>query len=182
MKSLIFITSMTLFLSFCNFDETSEKFDQVYGFVETSDKNYCDPDSIVGSDCSGGFFYLTKNGYVIYSFSCYGSDTTSYDIGTYELTSKEVVCTFNKKYSFFNGYNNEDDELLPFNPNSGSTKENKVWRIILQKIVCDNYEFGFDLQEDQYKGRFVLSKLSSEDSKIYIKELLSVDELANLWK
>jgi len=178
MKILTLLTFFTFFLTACNFDNTSGIIDQVYDFAETTDMTYCNPDSILGTDCGGGIFYFTKKGFVLYKFSCYGSDTTSFDIGTYKNMDKEVVCTFDKNYSFYNGFN-EDNEPLPYDPNSGTIKDNNKLTIRLQKISCDNYDFGFMLEDN---SKFVLSKAKSDNSKSYIKELATINKLTDVWK
>lgn len=177
MKTLKLLTFVTL-LTACSQNKTSETIDQIYDFAQTTDATYCSPDSIIGTDCGGGFFYFTKKGFVLYTFSCYGSDTTSFDVGKYEIMDNEVTCTFDKTYSFFNGFN-ENGEPLPYDPNSGTIKTDKTRTIKLQKISCDNYEFAFNLTDST---KFVLSKVNSDNSKKYLNDLMTISKLEYLWK
>jgi hypothetical protein len=177
MKITTLLTFYTLFFTACNLENTSGTFDQVYDFVETKDMTYCNPDSILGGDCGGGNFYFTNKGYVFYTFSCYGSDSTSFEIGTYKVEDNEVVCTFDKNYSFFNGFNDENESLI-YDPNNGILKDSNKWAVLLQKISCDNYDFGFKLQDG---SKFSVSKTDIDNSRIFKKELAKINKLIGLW-
>ncbi len=84
MKTFIVFTLFAMILIACNHEKPSNKIDQVYDFAETTDLSYCNPDSILGTDCGGGIIYFTKKGNVLYTFTCLGSDTIRYEIGTYK--------------------------------------------------------------------------------------------------
>src|ERR1044071_2280438 len=76
----------------------------LYSHSEISGSNLCDSSAIVGSDCSGGDIFFADNGMIIYDFYCQGDDSLSYDIGRYETSDAAVICTFEQKYSYSNGY------------------------------------------------------------------------------
>lgn len=178
MKQLALIVLSIYLLTACKDSEKTSTIDQLFTFAETYDVNYCSPDSILGTDCGGGTIYLTKKGYVLYSFDCLGADTTTFAIGKYKINESDITCTLDKEYAFFNGFN-DFDEPLHFDPNIGTLKSNKNWTLKLQKITCSKYDFGFKLSD---QSKFVLNEADIEYSNLYKSELARITKLTELLK
>jgi hypothetical protein len=177
MKLLQFIIFVILFFTGCNQFETTKIIDQVYDFAETSDKTFCNKDSIIGTDCGGGILYLTNKGFALFTFYCYGSDTTIINIGKYQVANNEVICVFDKIYSFYNGFKAENTPQS-FDPNNGKIKTSARWMIKLKKIPCNTFEFGFKLLDSR---NFVLKVANYENFKNYKEELTSINKIKDLW-
>jgi hypothetical protein len=144
------------------------KMEALYDFSITSDHNFCSPDSIIGTDCGGGEIYFTKNGTVFYTVYCMGYDTTTYEIGKYVISAdSNIACTFDRSYSFYNGYN-DDAVDRPFDVNSGKIVNEKLWKVELKKLSCKPYSYGFI--NDDMKQNYVLSKPDKDMAKIFFDE------------
>ena len=156
-------------------DDPGMHFDQVFTFMETSDKTFCDSNMIVPTDCGGGQMYLTKNGNVLYTTFCMGSDTNTYSIGKYKVTGNDVKCSFDKSYSYFNGYNGDEVEK-PYDPNSGKLIGCKPWTIEMKKLDCKSYDYGF-FHDD---SPFSVSKSLDRFCKSFKKEIAAVKVLEGM--
>ena len=170
-----FIVSQLIFVSVLFIACTDKRINQLYFFGETSDPKYCSKDSIVASDCSGGVIYLTEKGNAIYSFWCLGNDSTSFDIGTYQMNDSKVTCSFEKGYTYYSQVLTDTSKL---NFNSGKIKRIRPWGIVLNKLNCPNFEYGF--KSNIGKSHYVLAKADSEKSKIFFDDFLKIKALNNL--
>ena len=141
---------------------------QVFNFVETTDKNFCNPDSIVLSDCAGGDFYFTPNGNVLNTFFCIGDDSTSYLIGKYSVTDNLISCVFNKEYSFYvPQYKGDSSDQAERDPNSGRMRNIEPINFELQKLKCDKFEYSF-LSRSNAEEKYVLRISEDDYSKGYL--------------
>lgn len=147
----------------------------LYRFALTDDKNYCSPDSIVGTDCGGGNFYFTKKGNVIYTFYCQGSDTTTFEIGKYTITNGNIQCVFDQDYSYYNGMG--DEEQKPYDPNSGKLKTTKRWSVELKKINCKTFEYTFTGNTPEI---FVLEKTAQDRMQYFFDDYNKIKALSDL--
>ena len=148
---------------------------QLYEFVETWDKHYCNEDSVVPTDCGGGNIYLTKNGNAIYTSFCYGSDTTYYSLGKYSINDSVITCDFSRNYFFYNGYSDDETEH-PFDPNSGTIKESKPFSVILKKLHCPKFEYYF--LDGEYK--YVVLKSNTDNSNFFFQSFNKVKVFKDL--
>jgi hypothetical protein len=153
--------------------------DVLFGFAETTDPHLCDADSVIPSDCSGGDLYLTKKGNIIYSFYCYGSDTTFYDIGTYFQTDSGISCTFDRQYSYHSGCSDcTKDEQRPVDPNSGKLIKVASSSLFLIKLHCEDFEYYFESKLG--KAKYVLSRTNKERTNLFVKEISQMKILSKL--
>lgn len=158
----------------------NKTFEKLYDFAETTDKTFCNPDSIVGTDCGGGDIYFTKAGTVFYSFFCMGADTTTYHIGKYIMTDSTIDCTFSQRYSYFRGHDepvfddNGKEVIEKIDPNSGKIEPGKAWTIHLVKLKCDKFDYGFTDDEIKYSVRY------SSNSERFFQDFKKVNALANM--
>ncbi|GHM99030.1 hypothetical protein WSM22_05200 [Cytophagales bacterium WSM2-2] len=119
---------------------------QLYQFLATTDKKFCDQNLVVHGDCNFGNLYFTKKGNVIYRFYCIGSDTVTHLIGKYSSNESGIKCSFNKKYSFAeNALSNKTSDA-----NSGKVKKVKSFDLTLTKIDCQKFDFHFQSNGDTY--------------------------------
>jgi hypothetical protein len=130
---------------------------KIYYFAETSDSLFCNEDSIVGSDCSGGELYLTSKGNAIYIFHCCCEGKESYDIGRYIITSSGIICTFSKECNY-----------------KGAVKSTKKWEIKMSSIPCGVYLYGFeedsiDEKSKPIKVNYVVKESGQEELDQFIK-------------
>ncbi len=146
-------------------------------FAETTDKVFCNPDSIIPSDCSGGAFYFSKKGNVFYNFFCMGADSISYLIGKYVITDSLVTCVFNQEFSFYNGEYGHSQDGKPINPNLGQLKDAREFTLKLNKAKCELIPYYFLL--DEYKI-YVLRKPRSEGSIDFISAVKKIKILSDM--
>jgi hypothetical protein len=131
------------------------KNDIQFNFAQTTDRHFCNPDSIIPSDCSGGDFYFSKKGNVFYTFFCMGGDSVSYSIGKYMITDSLVTCIFNQGYSFYNGEYGHSPDGKSIDPNSGKLRDTKSITVKLKKVSCDTIKYYFTTDRNEI---FVLRK------------------------
>ena len=157
---------------------SSQSTDTGYDFSETTDKNFCSSDSIVGSDCGGGNILLTKDGNAIYFFFCMGAETSDYLIGKYKSADNGISCTFDQYYSFFSGYDSPEyatEEQKPVDPNAGKMKSMTPWTIVLKKLDCKDFVYTFSDKKTMY----VLRK-NTDSSKSFQDDVKKIKALADL--
>lgn len=143
-------------------------------FHGTTDKSFCSPDSLIGSDCIGGDIYLTAKGNVIYVFYCCCDNPDVYSTGTYKVKGDSIVCNFQKDYVVEN--------------NKRSISVNK-WSLVLKQINCPTYKYYFteSYEEEGENGNkqrkeqtYVVTKTSKADNAELIKTISKIKQLKDL--
>ena len=139
-----FLTALLLTISTGAFAGSTFTRNTLYTFLPTADPQFCNPDSLVGTDCGMGGMYFTAKGEVVQWLLCNGMDTTTYRMGTYDIISTGISCLFTKEYSYYSGCLECPAELnKPVNPNSGRTISIKPTTLQIEKISCENYPYFF---------------------------------------
>jgi hypothetical protein len=139
---------------------------RVFNFESTTDNNFCSEDSILGGDCSGGRIYFTKKGNVIFLFNCVGSDSSSYHIGTYKVTEKEVECKFCKRFIY-----SDTEPYIPYSKQDAVVKDID-WSLSLNKVECKSkIEYYFILKWDEGDELMVINNSDSLESDSFINSI-----------
>jgi hypothetical protein len=130
---------------------------KIYYFSGTTDSLFCNTDSIVGSDCLGGELYLSKQGNAIYIFHCCCDGQDVYNIGKYTMTQEGISCKFTNECNY-----------------KGAFKTIEKWELLLKKINCSEYVYGFEeITEDEnskaIKQKYVVKEESHQSMKEFIK-------------
>lgn len=150
-------------------------------FAETEDKKYCDENKIVPSDCSGGYIYF-KGDIVFYEFYCTGSKTDFIHYGTYIDNGNSIVCNFKSSYFFNNGFNDETQEYTEFDPNKGKINPNDTFSIVLEKLNCNNFIYGYKITNEKDKSSFyyTCNNGDSDKSAEYIQSFNKINYFKDL--
>lgn len=161
----------------------------LFTFLPTADPQFCNPDSLVGTDCGQGGMYFTTKGDVVQWVLCNGMDTTTYQMGTYEITANGINCIFNKEYSYYSGCLECPAELnKPVNPNSGRTINIKPRTLQVEKISCKNYPYFFPepKPEGGYPDGMMITTgyvfQQEKDNSIFLKEIEGIKALSRFAK
>jgi hypothetical protein len=166
------LASIILAIASCNKKSKSKSFaGQVLNFAETTDAYFCNPDSIVISDCSGGDFYFSEEGNVFYNFSCSGQDSITYLIGNYTVTDNSIRSVFTKKYSYYL-QGDSGDQVQP-DPNSGQLKTIAPISFELKKLQCKKFNYGF-ISRGFAREKYVLKKSDADYSTGYLAKLKKI--------
>ena len=151
----------------------------LYSFAETKDPRLCEPDSIIPSDCTGGDIYLTSKGNVIYSFYCFGSDTEYFDFGRYALTDTGVICTFDRRYSYYAGCSDcPDGEVDSAGRNAGRLERIEINTLHLHRLNCEVFDYYFTGYDQ--KSKYVLSRSRKDFEENFLKRIAGIDILSKL--
>jgi hypothetical protein len=161
----------------------------LFTFLPTADPQFCNPDSLVGTDCGMGGMYFTTKGDVIQWVLCNGMDTTTYQYGTYELTSTGISCIFTKEYSYYSGCLECPAELnKPVNPNSGRTTNIKPRTLQVEKISCKKFPYFFPepRPEGGYPDGMMITTgyvfQEEKDASHFLKEIAGIKALSRFVK
>ncbi len=145
-----------------------------FSFALTTDVKFCNPDSVVGTDCGGGRIYLTKNGKAYYTFFCMGDDTTRYLIGKYKIIGKNIKCLFNSKYEYYISEYGVNADGAPIDPNIGRLFKTKSVNLELLRIECKEFSYAFVTDQGE---KYVLKKTSKEE--IYFRKRIQKIKILN---
>ncbi|MBK9936433.1 MAG: hypothetical protein IPP05_20530 [Cytophagaceae bacterium] len=147
----------------------------LYTFAQTSDPKLCNPDSIIGSDCAGGYLYFSENKKVIYTFDCFGSDVTSYELGTYEIINSEIKCEFTRMFEY------PEDIEKGLKNQKGNRRIIELVKSdikIIKPTKCQNFPFSFSFTfQGERLLNYVLKKEDSSLNNDFINDLKQVDVL-----
>ena len=128
----------------------------LYYFSGTTDSLFCNTDSIIPSDCLGGELYLSKQGNAIYIFHCCCEGQDNYNIGKYTKTSEGISCTFTKECNY-----------------KGAFKTIEKWELLLNKITCNDYVYGFEEDSEDENSKAIKQKYAvKEESQKNMKEFI----------
>ena len=150
-------------------------------FAETKDKKYCDENKIVPSDCSGGYIYF-KGDVVFYEFYCNGSETDFIYFGTYTDNGNSIVCNFKSSYFFKNDMDFDTEEYTESDPNKGKINPNDTFSIVLEKLNCNNFIYGYKITNEKDKSSFyyTCNNGDSDKSAEYIQSFNKINYFKDL--
>lgn len=161
--TVLFITISTLFN--CALAQKSKG--SLYFFHGTDDVNFCDKDSLIGSDCITGNIYLTDAGKAIYIYYCCCDNPRIYNIGSYIKTDNKITCTFVKEY--------EEGKKV---------KKITSWKLELAPINCKEFQYSFTEESDnggeKRVTKYAVKKETLKDKKYFLKEVRNFKQLGDL--
>lgn len=184
MKRHFYLATIILFLTVaCDKQQQPDKIkptrrttEAVYHFSQTTDPNYCSKDSIIPTDCGIGEIYLAKNGIAFYNEFCMGQENTTIIVGIYSITDSNVICTFNRYYTYYDC--TDCEEQKPVDPNSGKFVQIKPHSVELKKLNCTDYDYC--VPQSPQTSRVVFAKSDEADTKKFTEFISKINSLQAL--
>jgi len=153
-------------------------------FLETDNEGYCNEKNIIPGDCNWGYIYLCTNGKSIFKFECVGSDSTQYNIGTFEKKADTLICSFEKSYSYLEKFDPATGVSIS-NPNEGKVGEG-AFVVKLQHCQCIKYPFIIrHINEEAGNGMmqtYVVKVATLKEQDDFIKSIKNIKPLSDMMK
>lgn len=199
MKKIILILWTTLFyFTSCSYQNPSTKettkvipyTNQLLLYGETSDKYFCNSDSIISGDAGMfGAIYLTDKGHIIYSYACMDCDTLSYLFGKYNLTDTSITYILTDEFYF--PISQTDNAMEEDDYAKGKTRKIKPVKNILKKSKCIPLAYYEIFSEEDRKkakkyldyvpyGLFYYQDKEKDKEKYYLTTFKKIRILSNL--
>ena len=153
-------------------------------FVETENEGYCNEENILPGDCNWGYIFLATNGKSIFKLECVGSDSTQYNIGTFERKTDSLVCSFEKSYSYPEKYDPNTGVSIS-NPNEGKISDGS-FVVKLQHCQCIKYPFIIKHMNEEDGNSilqtYVVKVASLKEQDDFIKSIKNIKSISDILK